>query len=119
MKSRRDIDVIGAYWELLLYHGLRALGFTVRSEPENPGTTKRPDFLVEGQQCSFYVEAKVLGDDLADRQRDKKRQDIEHEVNARVCSDDFIVQVQFVEDGAQSIPHPETGGGHTSLVQRA
>jgi hypothetical protein len=104
LKSRRDIDVTGAYWELLLYHGLRALGFAVSSEPEIPGTTKRPDFLAEGQQCSFYLEAKVLGDDLADRQRDKKRQDIEHELNARVRSDDFIVQVQFTRDGAQSIP---------------
>jgi hypothetical protein len=104
LKSRRDIDVIAAYWELLLYHGLRSLGFAVNSEPEIPGTTKRPDFLVESHQCSFYLEAKVLGDDLADRQREKDRQGIEHELNVRVCSDDFILQVQFAKDGAQSIP---------------
>jgi hypothetical protein len=103
LKSHRDMDVIGAYWELLLYHGLRALGFVVSSEPGIPGTTKRPDFLVEGRHCSFYLEAKVLGDDLTDRQRDKARQNIAHELNARVRSDDFIVQVQFAKDGAQPI----------------
>jgi len=104
LKSRRDIDVTGAYWELLLYYGLSALGFAVTPEPEIPGTTKRPDFLVEGHQCSFYLEAKVLGDDLADRRRDKQRQKIERELNARVRSDDFIVRVQFAKDGAQPIP---------------
>jgi len=82
LKSRRDIDVIGAILGVAAYHGLRALGFAVRSEPEIPGTTKRPDFLVEGRQCSFYLEAKVLGDDLADGSEIKRAKNIEHELNA-------------------------------------
>ena len=71
------------------YHGLKALGFEVTCHPEVAGTTKRPDFLVAGDECSFYVEAKVLGEDDTDRRRDKRRNDIYHELNSRVRSDDF------------------------------
>lgn len=59
LHSKRDIDFTSAYWELLLYHGLKAIGFDVSCHPAVAGTTKRPDFLVEGDECSFYLEAKV------------------------------------------------------------
>jgi hypothetical protein len=76
LRNKRDIDFTAAYWELLLYHGLKALGFEVTCHPEVAGTTKRPDFLVEDNECSFYLEAKVLGQDDPDRRRDKRRNDI-------------------------------------------
>jgi hypothetical protein len=104
LHSKRDIDFTAAYWELLLYHGLKALGFDVSCHPEVAGTTKRPDFLVEGGECSFYLEAKVLGEDAADRRRDKRRNDIYHELNTRVHSDNFSVQIQFDKESDQPIP---------------
>jgi hypothetical protein len=104
LQNRRDIDFTGAYWELFLHQGLKALGFEVTCHPEVAGTRKRPDFLAEGDRCSFYIEAKVLGDDLADLRRDKNRSAIDHELNARVHSDGFVVQLQFAKDGARPIP---------------
>jgi hypothetical protein len=104
LRNKRDIDFTAAYWELLLYHGLKALGFEVTCHPEVAGTTKRPDFLVEGNECSFYLEAKVLGQDDPDRRRDKRRNDIYHKLNARVRSGDFLVWIRFELEGARPIP---------------
>jgi hypothetical protein len=104
MRSGRDLDFIAAYWELILYHGLRALGFQVTCHPDVPGTSKHPDFLVEGDACSFYLEAKILGEDLNDRQRDQAHNDIYHKLNMRVQSDNFFVSVQFDKEGSRPIP---------------
>jgi hypothetical protein len=104
LHNKSDIDFTAAYWELLLYHGLKALGFEVTCHPEIAGTTRRPDFLVENEECSFYLEAKVLGEDAVDRRRDKARNDIYHALNARVNSDDFFVWIQFDQEGARPIP---------------
>jgi hypothetical protein len=99
-----DIAFAAAYWELLLYQGLKTLGFEVTCHPQLAGTTKRPDFLVAGDTCSFYLEAKVLGDDRVDLGRDQRRNKIYHELNAKVHSDDFFVQVQFDRESARPIP---------------
>jgi hypothetical protein len=104
LRTKSDIDFTASYWELLLYHALKALGFEVTCHPKVAGTTKRPDFLVEGDKCSFYLEAKVLGEDSADRKRDQARNDIYHELNARVHSNDFFIRVQFDKESAQPIP---------------
>ena len=57
--SRRDDDHQGAYFELLLHELLIRLGGILTVEPSVPGTTKRPDFLVELGGTRFYLEAKV------------------------------------------------------------
>lgn len=102
--GKDDITFTAAYWELLLYQGLKRLGFEVTCHPELVGTTKRPDFLAVGDHCSFYLEAKILGDDHVDLVRDQRRSKIYHELNARVHSDEFFVQVQFDRESAQPIP---------------
>jgi hypothetical protein len=104
LRSSDDMKFTAAYWELLLYHGLKALGFEVFCHPEVPGTKKRPDFLVGRDKCSFYLEAKILGENAVDRRRDGVRNQIYHELNARVRSDDFAVQVQFDRESDQAIP---------------
>ena len=99
-----DLEFIAAYWELVLYHGLKALGFKVCCHPEINGTLKRPDFLVQDDTCSFYLEAKVLGEDFPDRQRDQARDDITHQLNQRVRSERFFVSVQFNAETTRPIP---------------
>ena len=47
---------------------------------------------------------RFLGEDAADRRRDKRRNDIYHELNARVHSDDFFVRIQFDKESDQPIP---------------
>jgi hypothetical protein len=43
---------MAAYWELLFYHGLKALGFEVSCHPEVAGTTKRPRLPREGYEAN-------------------------------------------------------------------
>jgi len=59
---------------------------------------------VEGDECSFYLEAKILGEDDPDRRRAKRRNGIHHELSARVRSDDFFVWIRFDVDGHRPIP---------------
>src|ERR1022692_3745375 len=104
LQSADDLQFLGAYWELLLFHGLKAMGFQVSCHPEVADVSTRPDFLVQGDQCSTYVEAKVLGDGRATRQQDKRRDDVEHGLNSRVRSDEIMVQLLFKKEGARPIP---------------
>ncbi len=57
--SERDADHRSAYFELLLHEVLTQLGGNLSVEPSVPGTTKRPDFLVELDGERFYLEAMV------------------------------------------------------------
>ena len=57
--SRRDEDHRSAYFELLLHEVLTRLGGKVTVHPSVPGTTKKPDFLVELEGARFYLEAMV------------------------------------------------------------
>ena len=57
--SERDEDHRSAYFELLLHEVLTQLGGNLSVEPSVPGTTKRPDFLVELDGERFYLEAMV------------------------------------------------------------
>jgi hypothetical protein len=104
LQSADDLQFLGAYWELLLFHGLRALGLRVSCHPEVPDVSARPDFLVQGDQCSTNVEAKVLGDGLAATQQAKRRADVENGLNARVQSDEIMVQLLFKKEGARPVP---------------
>lgn len=104
LQSDDDLQFLGAYWELLLFHGLGAMGFQVSCHPEVAGVSTRPDFLVQGDQCSTYVEAKVLGDGRAAMQQAKRRADVENGLNSRVRSDEIMVQLVFKKQGAHPIP---------------
>jgi hypothetical protein len=63
---------LGAFWELYLHELFRALGYTLERDPEVPGTSRRPDFLVIGEGGEFYLEATTVGhskDEMAARRR--------------------------------------------------
>jgi hypothetical protein len=104
LQTGTDLDFHGAYWELLLYHGLKALGFTVECHPQIDGTEKRPDFRVTNGDCEFLLEAKVLGESNADNKQSARRQEIYSGLDDRVTSDDFFVRVGFIEEGKTAIP---------------
>lgn len=57
--SKRDEDHRSAYFELLLHELLLQLGATLTVHPSVPGTSKRPDFLVDLEGTRFYLEAMV------------------------------------------------------------
>ena len=63
---------LGAFWELYLHELFRARGYTLKRDPEVPGTSRRPDFLVIGEGGEFYLEATTVGyskDEMSARRR--------------------------------------------------
>ncbi len=65
LNKRFRADFHAAFFELFLYELLRKTGYCITLHPSLPGTRKRPDFLVEGFDVQFYLEAKVVRDQSA------------------------------------------------------
>jgi hypothetical protein len=52
-----DQNFCSAFWELYLHESLLRSGYTVTCHPAMPETSRRPDFLAERSDQSFYLEA--------------------------------------------------------------
>lgn len=66
LRSDRDWQHRGAFFELYLYESLRRLGFAVTIHPSIPGTSAHPDFLARSPNFSCYIEATTVSDPHAD-----------------------------------------------------
>jgi len=68
LRSDDNRQFSSAYFELYLHEVLLCSGFRVTCHPDVPGTSRRPDFLAEDGEASFYVEARVVsGSDAGER----------------------------------------------------
>jgi hypothetical protein len=103
LQSGDDDQFRSAVWELLVHDTLRRLGFTVTCHPQLDDIGTHPDFLVENDDCSFYVEAKILGEDKIDADREQRRRRVYDEINDRVISEKFWLRVQ-VDDETKKSP---------------
>lgn len=105
MRSGDDLDFLGAYWELVLFRALQGHGFTVTCHPEVPGTSKRPDFLAESAKCTFYLEAKALGESRVQRSREAKHSAMYAEIETRVQSTHYYLRIEIDLEGKNQLPH--------------
>jgi hypothetical protein len=60
--NRGDIWYAG-FWELYLHEAVSRAGYELEIEPDIPGSSRHPDFLVRGQGHEFYVEAVAITED--------------------------------------------------------
>lgn len=60
--NRSDIWHAG-FWELYLHEAISRAGYELEIEPDIPGSSRHPDFLVRGQGHEFYVEALAITED--------------------------------------------------------
>jgi hypothetical protein len=60
LRSNDNRQFAGAFWELYLHETLLTSGFAVTIHPTVAGSARQPDFLVTGEDSSFYLEAKAL-----------------------------------------------------------
>jgi len=77
-------------------------GVTAKRDPEVPGTSRRPDFLVSGEGGEFYLEATTIGyskDEMAARRRRNVVLDLVDEAQ----NPDFWVTIQVPGEAAR--PH--------------
>jgi hypothetical protein len=93
---------LGAFWELYLDELFRGLGYELERDPEVPGTTKRPDFLVVSEAGEFYLEATTVGystDEMTARRRRNVILDIVDEAENK----DFWVTINVPDEGKTTL----------------
>lgn len=85
----RDLDNhthYSAWFELLLHETMRRLGCSLEVHPKDPGTTRRPDFLVHGGETSCYLEATVISATAADRRVTSHEEEVLEWIRSLKCS---------------------------------
>jgi hypothetical protein len=73
LMGKQPSDFDGAFWELYLHEIHARLGFTITIEPEIPDVPTRPDFLMEREDGTSYLEATIVGPsarEVADQRRE-------------------------------------------------
>lgn len=95
IRSGNDEKWHSAFWEMYLWTLFRGLGYDVDYEPQLSHTERSPDFLVEANGASAYVEARAI---FGDTTANKRRAAIEETIEG-VYHPDFAVWVQFEEEG--------------------
>jgi hypothetical protein len=62
LKKRFMKEFYSAFFELFIHELFLRQGFLLEVHPNVPGSNKKPDFLVKGNEMEFYLEAKVATD---------------------------------------------------------
>jgi hypothetical protein len=57
LQGKDDEQFESAFWELYLHEAYLRSGYGLTIHPEVAGTSRHPDFLVEGNGARFYLEA--------------------------------------------------------------
>ena len=99
-----DIDFRSAFWELYLHELVLAHGAIAHCHPSVPGSSRRPDFLIEGFAEPFYLEAKVLEPGEVEGAKARQRDEIWNGIDQRVRSEDFFLQVEIDTYGRSAVP---------------
>lgn len=94
LRSPDDISFQSAFFELYLHELLRCMGYDVEYEPDVPGTSKRPDFLVKRERRPYvYLEATVAAASKGD-QAEQKRAGVVYDTLNEMDSPDFFLSVE-------------------------
>jgi len=57
LQSKAEAEFESAFWELYLHEAYQRSGYGLTVHPSVAGTSRHPDFLVEGDGTRFYLEA--------------------------------------------------------------
>lgn len=98
LRAKDQANVVGAFWELYLHEAHRRLGFAIVREPELTGRANPPDFLMEKDDVSFYLEATVFGPSDAAVAR-QKREDLVTQAVQAAYHPDFLIRLKAVIPG--------------------
>lgn len=93
---------VGAWWELYVHALLRRLNYRVSLHPSIPGTRRRPDFLAENDEETFYVEATHVRSGIVDEGRESDREDVIFDLVNQASSTDFTVSMELERVGVET-----------------
>jgi hypothetical protein len=63
LRSSRGDTWYAGFWELYLHEAISRAGYELEIEPDVPGSSRHPDFLVRGHGHEFYIEALAITED--------------------------------------------------------
>lgn len=98
LRSGNDEQFTSAFWELYLHEMYQRDGWNIEIEPEVPGVSARPDFLVTKGAVSYYVEARCTFERRDDPGAGARLQTIYEAVNG-IDSNGFHVAVTAISLG--------------------
>ena len=101
LREDDDRQFDAAFWELYLHESLLREGFTLTPHPELTWTTSHPDFLVEGYDAGFYLEATVTGGPASQTASERRLNTI-YDALDRLDSPNFILWLRVDEEGKAS-----------------
>jgi hypothetical protein len=102
LRSRDDRQFRAAFWELYLHETLTRAGYRVTCHPEVDGTTRRPDFLVEGIGEPFYVEARAASESDDEITADRRRSRVYDSLD-RLDSPNFYLWIDVEGEGTADL----------------
>ena len=91
-----------AWWELYLHRLFTRLGYSVSVHPSVPGTSGRPDFLVEHSDTSFYVEAVTVFSGIVAQGRRGRLEAVVLDLINTIDASLFFVSVNFDRAGEKT-----------------
>lgn len=100
-QSAKSDQHVGAWWELYVHELLMRLNFRVNLHPSVPGTSRRPDFLVEDNESSFYLEATHVNSGIVDEGRESDREDVIFDLVNQARSAEFTVSMELERVGKE------------------
>jgi hypothetical protein len=103
LMSKDPAGFDGAFWELYLHEVLTRLGFSIRRDPEIPGFSTRPDFLMQRDGAAFYLEATVVGMPASVVARRRREQHVIGLIN-EAYHPDFSLRLRGLAVGPQQPP---------------
>lgn len=102
LQSKDDALFESAFWEVFLHEAYLRSGYSITIHPAVTGTSRRPDFLVEGDGTRFYVEA-VRACAPPDRTGQARRLEEVRRVLATVSADRYILDMATYAIGARPL----------------
>ncbi len=94
LKDHFKNDFQAAFFELFIHELFKNQGFKLKPHPKVEGTTKKPDFLVNGESDDFYIEVKHASDlSEQDNSHEKRKALLYDEIN-KIESPDFFLHIR-------------------------
>jgi hypothetical protein len=102
LQSKDDEQFESAFWELYLHEACLRSGYGLTIHPEVAGTSRHPDFLVEGDGARFYLEAVRACPSAASVGEEKRLEDARR-VLATLGADHYFLDMAIYAIGTRSL----------------
>lgn len=95
LRARDDDQIDAAFWELYLHEAYKRAGHQIEVHPPIPGTSRSPDFRIDGFDGPFYVEATSLRRSAGKVSKDNRLSRILEVLRSKSVRAPFRVELRY------------------------